>query len=82
MMTLRYGVILLQIFMWNFKDNKDLVGVAFIDTEIYSHRAVSLKNFVVIGDVHYSIQLLKYKVSATYLMSCKMKKFVAIDDSV
>ena len=49
--------------MWNFKDNKDLVGVAFIDTDIYSHKAVSLKNFVVIGDVHHSIQLLKYKVS-------------------
>ena len=55
-------VVLLQIFMWNFKDNKDLVGVAFIDTEIYSHRAVSLKNFIVIGDIHHSVQLLKYKV--------------------
>ena len=52
----------LQIFMWNFKDNKDLVGVAFIDTAIYSHRAVSLKNFIVIGDIHHSIQLLQYKV--------------------
>ena len=52
----------LQIFMWNFKDNKDLVGVAFIDTDVYSLRAVSLKNFIVISDIHHSIQLLKYKV--------------------
>ena len=48
--------------MWNFKDNKDLVGVAFIDTDIYSLRAVALKNFIVVGDIHHSIQLLKYKV--------------------
>jgi cleavage and polyadenylation specificity factor subunit 1 len=50
-----------KIFMWNFKDNKDLVGVAFIDTDIYSLRAVSLKNFIVVCDIHHSIQLLKYK---------------------
>ena len=53
---------MLQIFMWNFKDNKDLVGVAFIDTDVYSLRAVSLKNFIVVCDIHHSIQLLKYKV--------------------
>jgi cleavage and polyadenylation specificity factor subunit 1 len=50
-----------KIFMWNFKDNKDLVGVAFIDTDIYTHRAVALKTFIVIGDIHHSVQLLKYK---------------------
>ena len=48
--------------MWNFKDNKDLVGVAFIDGETYIHRAIALKNFVVISDINRSIQILRYKV--------------------
>lgn len=61
-----------QIFMWHFKDNKDLLGVAFIDTDIYSLRAVSLRNFIVVGDIHHSIQLLKYKVN-TYVCDKTMK---------
>ncbi len=52
-----------QIFMWNFKDNKDLVGVAFIDAEIYVHTASAVKNFVLTGDITHSIQLLRYQVS-------------------
>lgn len=50
-----------KIFMWHFKDNKDLVGVAFIDTEIYVHTAHALKNFILIGDVTRSVQLLRYQ---------------------
>ena len=50
--------------MWHFKDNKDLVGVAFIDTEIYVHTAHALKNFILIGDVTRSVQLLRYQVCA------------------
>ena len=49
--------------MWNFKENKDLIGVAFIDTEIYIHRAVCIKNFILIVDITRSIQLLRYQVS-------------------
>ncbi len=49
----------LQIFMWQFKDNK---GMAFIDTDIYIHTAIALKNFILIGDISRSIQLLRYKV--------------------
>ena len=52
----------LQIFMWHFKDNKDLVGVAFIDTEIYIHTACAVKNFILIGDIARSVQLLRYQV--------------------
>jgi cleavage and polyadenylation specificity factor subunit 1 len=48
--------------MWNFKENKDLIGVAFIDTEIYIHRAVCVKNFILIADISRSIQLLRYQV--------------------
>ncbi len=51
-----------QIFMWQFKDNKDLLGMAFIDTDIYIHTAIALKNFILIGDISRSIQLLRYKV--------------------
>ena len=51
-----------QIFMWQFKGSKDLVGVAFIDTDLYIHRAQSLKNFIVIADIQHSIQLLRYQV--------------------
>ena len=51
-----------QIFMWHFKDNKDLVGVAFIDTEVYIHHATAIKNFILIADVTRSIQLLRYQV--------------------
>lgn len=50
-----------KIFMWHFKDNKDLVGVAFIDTEIYVHTAHALKNFILIGDITRSVQLLRYQ---------------------
>lgn len=48
--------------MWQFKDNKDLMGMAFIDTDIYIHTAVALKNFILIGDISHSVQLLRYKV--------------------
>ena len=48
--------------MWHFKDNKDLVGVAFIDTEVYIHHATAIKNFILIADVTRSIQLLRYQV--------------------
>ncbi len=54
--------IFLQIFMWRFKDNKSLLGMAFIDTETYIHKAVALKNFILIADISRSVQLLCYKV--------------------
>ena len=49
-----------QIFMWQFKDNKDLLAVAFIDAETYIHTAQSIKGFILTGDVTRSIQLLHY----------------------
>ena len=53
-----------QIFMWHFKDNKDLVGVAFIDTEVYIHHATAIKNFILIADIAKSVQLLRYQVQS------------------
>ena len=49
--------------MWHFKDNKDLVGVAFIDSELYVHCAHSLKSFILTGDITRSVQLLRYQVT-------------------
>ena len=50
-----------KIFMWNFKDTKELIGVAFIDAELYIHSAISLKNFILVADITKSIQLLQYR---------------------
>ena len=52
--------------MWHFKDNKDLVGVAFIDAEIYVHSAFCIKNFILIADITRSVQLLRYQVRVVY----------------
>ncbi|KAI6653121.1 hypothetical protein LOD99_3957 [Oopsacas minuta] len=50
-----------KIFMWNFKDTKELIGVAFIDAELYIHSAISLKNYILVADISKSIQLLQYR---------------------
>lgn len=47
--------------MWDFKNGKDLVGIAFIDTQLYIHTAVSLKNFILVGDIMKSVSLLRYQ---------------------
>ena len=49
-----------QIYIWQLKDNT-LSGVAFIDTQIYIHSMVSLKNMVVIADILKGITLLRYQ---------------------
>ena len=38
------------------------MGVAFIDTETYIHKAVALKNFILIADIQRSVLLLRYQV--------------------
>ena len=67
-MWLLFLMNLFQIFMWKFKENKDLIGVAFIDTQIYIHRAISIKNFILIADISRSIQLLRYQVCHVTIM--------------
>ncbi|XP_063897189.1 cleavage and polyadenylation specificity factor subunit 1 [Helicoverpa armigera] len=49
-----------KIYIWQLKDN-DLVGVAFIDTQIYVHKMLSVKNLVLVADVYKSISLLRYQ---------------------
>lgn len=49
-----------KIYIFQFK-NKDLFGVAFIDSQIYIHQLVSLKNFILVGDVMKSVDLLQFQ---------------------
>ncbi|RWS15284.1 cleavage and polyadenylation specificity factor subunit 1-like protein [Dinothrombium tinctorium] len=49
-----------KIYIWQLKESQ-LVGVAFIDTQIYIHAAVSVKNLILIADVYKSISLLRYQ---------------------
>ncbi|XP_071785220.1 cleavage and polyadenylation specificity factor subunit 1-like isoform X1 [Asterias amurensis] len=51
-----------KVYLWTFKDN-DLLGLAFIDTQIYIHNAISVKNFILVADVTKSIFLLQYQES-------------------
>ena len=41
--------------------SQDLVGVAFIDTQIYIHRLVTLKSLLLVGDVNKSITVLRFE---------------------
>lgn len=49
-----------QIFLWSLKDN-DLTGMAFIDTQLYIHQMISVKNFILAADLMKSISLLRYQ---------------------
>ncbi|XP_046972661.1 cleavage and polyadenylation specificity factor subunit 1 [Vanessa cardui] len=49
-----------KIYIWQLKDN-ELVGVAFIDTQIYVHRMLAVKNLILVADVYKSISLLRYQ---------------------
>eukprot|EP00118_Oscarella_pearsei_P015222 m.136215 g.136215 ORF g.136215 m.136215 type:complete len:1413 (+) comp38172_c1_seq126:32-4270(+) len=50
-----------KIYVWKFKGNNDIVGLAFIDTQLCIHTAVTLKNFVLIADITKSLSLLRYQ---------------------
>ena len=49
-----------KIYIWQFKD-KDLHGIAFIDSAVYVHQIHTLKNFLLVGDVYKSINVLQYQ---------------------
>ncbi|GIY05432.1 cleavage and polyadenylation specificity factor subunit 1 [Caerostris extrusa] len=55
-----------KIYIWLLKDN-DLIGVAFIDTQIYIHSAISIKNLIIVADVYKSISLLRYQENSRTL---------------
>ncbi|KXJ08587.1 Cleavage and polyadenylation specificity factor subunit 1 [Exaiptasia diaphana] len=47
-----------KIYIWNFENN-DLIGMAFIDTQLYIHSLVTIRNFVLAADLVKSISLLR-----------------------
>lgn len=49
-----------KVYIWDLKDS-DLIGVAFVDSQIYIHSLYSLKNLVISADVMKSIQLLRFQ---------------------
>lgn len=49
-----------KIYLWQLKDN-DLVGVAFMDTTIYIHDMVSIKNYILVADVYQSVSVLRFQ---------------------
>jgi len=49
-----------KIYIWQLKEDQ-LCGVAFIDTQIYIHSAVSIKNLILVADYYKSISLLRYQ---------------------
>lgn len=49
-----------KIYLWQLKDN-DLIGVAFIDTNIYVHQMCSIKSLILVADVYKSISLLRFQ---------------------
>ena len=53
---------MLQIYVWNFKDNTDLIGMAFIDTQVYVHNMLPMKNLLLTSDIVKSVQLLRFQV--------------------
>ena len=49
-----------QLYLWQLKDN-DLVGIAFIDTQIYIHQIITVKNLIYIADIYKSVELLRFQ---------------------
>ncbi|KAJ8942077.1 hypothetical protein NQ318_004102 [Aromia moschata] len=49
-----------KIYIWQLKDN-DLIGVAFIDTQVYTHQILTIKSLLLIADVYKSISLLRFQ---------------------
>uniref|UniRef100_A0A915L1Q3 Cleavage/polyadenylation specificity factor A subunit C-terminal domain-containing protein n=1 Tax=Romanomermis culicivorax TaxID=13658 RepID=A0A915L1Q3_ROMCU len=49
-----------KVYIWSFKDN-DLVGISFLDLQIYIHQMISIRNLTLVGDVFRSVCLLRYQ---------------------
>ncbi|XP_075169737.1 cleavage and polyadenylation specificity factor subunit 1 [Haematobia irritans] len=49
-----------KIYLWQLTDD-DLIGVAFIDTNIYVHEIISIKSLILIADVYKSVSVLRFQ---------------------
>lgn len=54
------GAVGQKVYIWQYQNNT-LKGIAFVDIQIYCHRMITMKNYILIGDVHKSIALLRYQ---------------------
>ncbi|KAI8084961.1 CPSF A subunit region-domain-containing protein [Halteromyces radiatus] len=57
-----------KMIVWSFEDNESLVGVAFIDVQIYVTCMCSIKNFILLGDVQKSIWFLGFQLEPAKLV--------------
>lgn len=63
-----------KIYLWQLKEG-ELVGIAFIDTQIYIHCASSIKNLILVSDICKSVSLLRYQQGTkTLSMVCRDTK--------
>lgn len=49
-----------KVYIWQLK-NTDLVGIAFIDTQIYVHQLISIKSLILAADICKSVFLLRFQ---------------------
>ncbi|CDH59136.1 cleavage and polyadenylation specificity factorsubunit 1 [Lichtheimia corymbifera JMRC:FSU:9682] len=57
-----------KIIIWSFEDNESLVGVAFIDVQIYVTSISAIKNFIVLGDAQKSVWFLGFQLEPAKLV--------------
>ena len=55
-----------KIYIWQLKHD-ELSGVAFIDTQVYIHSMVVIKNLILVGDIFKSICLMRYQTDLKVL---------------
>lgn len=49
-----------KVYLWQLT-NDDLIGVAFIDTNIFIHQMVSIKSLILVADVYKSVSLIRFQ---------------------
>ncbi|XP_065175415.1 cleavage and polyadenylation specificity factor subunit 1-like [Sycon ciliatum] len=54
------GVVGQKVYVWSFMGGKDLLGVAFVDTHLFVHSIVSIKDFLLVSDIQKSVSLLRF----------------------
>lgn len=55
-----FGHLIIQVYIWQLK-NTDLVGMAFIDTQVYIHQLTCIKSLILAADICKSVFLLRFQ---------------------
>ncbi|KAI8378871.1 CPSF A subunit region-domain-containing protein [Choanephora cucurbitarum] len=56
-----------KVIVWSLEDDESLVGVAFIDVQIYVTSMSSIKNFILLGDAQKSVWFLGFQLEPAKL---------------